>query len=147
MAFSATSPAFADGQPVPQQFTCDGTDAPPPITIVEAPTGTKSFAIIMDDPDAPRGTFTHWLAYDIPADSGALRPAAGKTLKNSFGRSGYGGPCPPLGHGSHRYNFTVYAVDVPALDVAGTARKDLEAALEGHALAKARFMGRYERSR
>ncbi len=147
MAFTATSPAFADGQPVPEQFTCDGNDAPPPITIAEPPSGAKSFAIIMDDPDAPRGTFTHWMAYDIPADGDALRPTAGKTLKNSFGRSGYGGPCPPPGHGSHRYNFTVYAVDVPALDVAGTAREDLEGALEGHARATARFMGRYERRR
>ena len=147
MAFTASSPAFADGQPVPEQFTCDGADTPPPVTIAGAPAGTKSFAIIMDDPDAPRGTFTHWLAYDIPADTAALRPTEGKTLKNSFGRSGYGGPCPPPTHGVHRYNFTVYAVDVPALDVAGTARDDLEAALEGHALARAHFMGRYERRR
>jgi Raf kinase inhibitor-like YbhB/YbcL family protein len=146
MPFTATSPAFADGEPVPAQFTCDGNDAPPPITIGDAPAGTKSFAIIMDDSDAPRGTFTHWLAYDIPADDAELRPTAGKTLKNSFGRSGYGGPCPPPGHGPHRYHFTVYALDVGTLDVAGTAREDLEAALKGHTLARARFMGRYERS-
>jgi Raf kinase inhibitor-like YbhB/YbcL family protein len=147
MAFTATSPAFADGQPVPSEFTCDGNDAPPPILIAEPPGGTKSFAVVMDDPDAPRGTFTHWLAYDIPADGNTLRTTAGKTLENGFGRTGYGGPCPPPGHGSHRYYFTVYALDVPALDVAGSARDDLEAALEGHTLAKARFMGRYERAR
>jgi Raf kinase inhibitor-like YbhB/YbcL family protein len=147
MPFTATTPAFADGQRVPTQFTCDGDDAPPPIAVADAPAGTKSFAIIMDDPDAPRGTFTHWLAYDVPADGAALRSTGGKTLKNSFGRSGYGGPCPPPGHGSHRYNFTVYAVDVAVLDVGGATREDLEAALEGHTLAKARFMGRYERSR
>ena len=147
MPFTATSPAFADGQPVPTQFTCDGNDAPPPITITNPPQGTKSFAIIMDDPDAPRGTFTHWLAYDIPTGDDALRATAGKTLKNGFGRTGYGGPCPPPGHGSHRYNFTIYAVDVASLNIGGTARDDLEAALKGHTLAKARFMGRYERNR
>ena len=84
---------------------------------------------------------------DIPADTHALRATAGKPLKNDFGRSGYGGPCPPPGHGPHRYYFTVYAVDVPALDVAGRSREDLETALEGHTLAKAQFMGRYERAR
>ena len=147
MAFSVTSPAFADGQPVPKQFTCDGNDAPPPITVDDPPKDTRSFAVIVDDPDAPKGTFTHWLAYNIPADTHALRATAGKPLKNDFGRSGYGGPCPPPGHGPHRYYFTVYAVDVPALDVAGRSREDLETALEGHTLAKAQFMGRYERAR
>lgn len=147
MAFTVRSPAFADGQPVPREFTCDGNDAPPAMTVSDPPEGTRSFAVIMDDPDAPKGTFTHWLAYDVPADGTGLRPTAGKALKNDFGRKGYGGPCPPPGHGAHRYYFTVYAVDVPALDVAGGSRDDLEAALEGHTLAKARFMGRYERTR
>jgi Raf kinase inhibitor-like YbhB/YbcL family protein len=147
MAFSATSSAFADGQPVPKQFTCDGNDAPPPIAINDPPNGTQSFAVIVDDPDAPKGTFTHWLTYDVPVDGSALRATAGKALKNDFGRTGYGGPCPPHGHGSHRYYFTVYAVDVPELGVPGDSRDDLEAALEGHTLAKARFMGRYERAR
>lgn len=147
MAFTITSPAFADGQPMPTQFTCDGNDAPPPIAVSDAPKGTESFAVIMDDPDAPKGTFTHWLAYDIPTDGNTLRATAGKTLPNSFGREGYGGPCPPPSHGSHRYYFRVYAVDVPALDVPGDSRDDLEAALKGHTLAKAGFMGRYERAR
>ena len=97
MEFTVTSPAFSDGQTVPKQFTCDGDDAPPPITVSEPPKGTKSFAVIADDPDAPKGTLTHWLAYDIPADGNALRATAGKTLKNDFGRKGYGGPCPPPG--------------------------------------------------
>jgi Raf kinase inhibitor-like YbhB/YbcL family protein len=145
MAFTATSPAFADGQPVPTEFTCDGNDAPPAIRVADPPQGTRSFAVIMDDPDAPKGTFTHWLAYDLPADGSALRATAGKTLENDFGRKGYGGPCPPPGHGSHRYYFTVFAVDVPALDVPGRSRDDLEAALKGHTLGQARFMGRYER--
>ena len=137
MAFTVTSPAFADGQPVPTSFTCDGNDASPPIAIADPPEGTKSFAVIMDDPDASKSPFTHWLAYDIPADGGALRATAGKTLKNGFGRTGYGGPCPPAGRGSHRYYFTVYAVDVAALDVPGEDRDNLEAALEGHTLAVA----------
>jgi Raf kinase inhibitor-like YbhB/YbcL family protein len=147
MAFTVTSPAFADGQPVPKQFTCDGNDVPPPITVEDPPKGTKSFAIVVDDPDAPKGTFTHWLAYDIPADENNLRAAAGKTLQNDFGRKGYGGPCPPPAHGTHRYYFTVYAVDAPELDVRGDSRGHLEAALKGHTLAKARFMGRYQRTR
>ena len=146
MAFTVTSPAFEDGQPVPREFTCDGNDGPPVITVTDPPKGTKSFALIMDDPDAPKGTFTHWLAYDIPADGNAIRATAGKTLENDFGKKGYGGPCPPPGHGPHRYYFTIYAVDVPALDVGGT-RDDLEAALEGHTLATARLMGTYERTR
>jgi Raf kinase inhibitor-like YbhB/YbcL family protein len=147
MAFTVTSPDFSDGQTVPQQFTCDGDDAPPSITVADAPKGAKSFAVIADDPDAPKGTFTHRLAYDIPADGNTLRATAGKTLQNDFGRTGYGGPCPPPGHGKHRYYFTVYAVDAPALDVRGESRDDLEAALKDHTLAKAQLMGRYERAR
>jgi Raf kinase inhibitor-like YbhB/YbcL family protein len=147
MAFTVTSPAFADGQPVPKEFTCDGNDAPPAMTVSDPPKGTRSFAVIVDDPDAPKGTFTHWLAYDIPADGSALRATSGKTLKNDFGRKGYGGPCPPPGHGAHRYYFTVYAVDVTTLDVAGGSRNDLEAALDEHTLGKARLMGSYERKR
>jgi Raf kinase inhibitor-like YbhB/YbcL family protein len=145
MPFTVTSPAFADGQQVPTSFTCDGNDTPPPIVVQNAPNGTKSFAVIMDDPDAPRGTFNHWLAYNIPADGHALRTTAGKALANGFGGHGYGGPCPPRGHGPHRYYFTVYAVDTPALEVSGHSRTDLETALTRHTLAKAQLMGRYER--
>ena len=99
MAFAIKSPAFGEGATVPRQFTCDGTDAPPPITVSDPPEGTRSFAVIMDDPDAPKGTFTHWLAYDIPATATDLELDKGRTLQNSFGRDGYGGPCPPPGHG------------------------------------------------
>ena len=147
MAFTVTSPAFAEGQPIPRQFTCDGDDVPPALSVSDPPQGPRSFAIIMDDPDAPRGTFTHWLAYDIPADGNVLHTAKAKTLKNDFGRTGYGGPCPPPGHGPHRYFFTVYALDVPSLELRGRSRADLEAALEEHTLATARLMGRYERSK
>jgi hypothetical protein len=145
MAFSISSPAFRDGEWVPTPFTCDGIDEPPPLVVSNPPKGTRSYALIMDDPDAPNGTFTHWLVYDIPADTPELRVNQGKTLKNSFGRRGYGGPCPPPGHGPHRYFFTVYAVDVQWLDVTGTTRGDLERALHQHTLGTARLMGRYAR--
>ena len=147
MAFTLTSPAFTDGGTIPRRFTCDGSDAPPTLVVSDPPPGTRSFALIMDDPDAPRGTFTHWLACDIPVGAPELNTSAGRTLANGFGRQGYGGPCPPPGHGVHRYVFTVYALDVAALDVRGTARKDLEAALKGHTLGEARLMGRYERAK
>lgn len=145
MPFTIRSHAFVDGEPIPAQFTCDGSDTPPPLLVSDPPEGVQSYAVIADDPDAPSGLFTHWLAYDIPARQGDLQVVGGKTLRNSFGREGYGGPCPPHGHGAHRYYFTVYALDVPALELPGTTRDDLEAALEGHTLAKARMMGRYER--
>ena len=145
MAFTLTTPAFKDGEFVPKQFTCDGADAAPKLEVSDPPGGTRSFALIMDDPDAPKGTFTHWLAYDIPGGGGDLRVTESKTLRNGFDRSGYGGPCPPQGHGVHRYVFTVYAVDVPALQLRGDSRKDLEEALATHTLGTARVMGRYER--
>lgn len=147
MAFTISSPAFSEGATVPKQFTCDGTDAPPPIQVSNPPEGTRSFAVIMDDPDAPSGTFTHWLAYDIPVAKTDLQVGAAKTLRNSFGRDGYGGPCPPPGHGPHRYFFKVYAVDQPSLGLGGKTRRDLEKALETHTLARADLMGRYERTR
>lgn len=144
MAFRLSSAAFADGANIPPQYTCDGSDAPPPLSVHDVPQGTRSFALIMDDPDAPRGTFVHWLAYDIPTD-GTFDATRGRTLRNGFGRDGYGGPCPPPGHGPHRYHFTLYAVDVPSLTVKGKTRRDLEAALEGHTGATAKLTGRYER--
>jgi Raf kinase inhibitor-like YbhB/YbcL family protein len=147
MAFAIKSAAFAQGAPVPKQFTCDGNDAPPPIKVSDPPEGTRSFVVIMEDPDAPKGTFTHWLAYDIPATKTDLQVDAGKTLRNSFGREGYGGPCPPPGHGPHRYLFKVYAVDEPSLALAGETKQDLQRALETHTLASAELMGHYERAR
>jgi Raf kinase inhibitor-like YbhB/YbcL family protein len=146
MAFIVTTSAFHDGDTVPKQFTCDGADKPPQLEVSGVPAGTRSFALIMDDPDAPKGTFTHWLAYDIPANGNDLAVNQGKSLQNSFGRSGYGGPCPPPGHGTHRYFFTVYAVDVPSLGLKGDSRQDLENALKTHTLGTARVMGTYERT-
>ena len=146
MAFTFRSSAFEEGGHIPRQFTCDGGNQPPPLSWSDPPEGTRSFALIMDDPDAPHGTFTHWLLFDLPAATTALpREGEGKTLRNGFGRAGYGGPCPPPGHGPHRYFFTLHAVDVPALDVHGPSREALERALRPHTLAKATLMGRYER--
>jgi len=146
MAFTITSPAFRDGDAVPARFTCDGSNAVPQLNVSEPPEGTRSFALIVDDPDAPRGTFTHWVAYDIPADGGDLQAERGKTLQNSFGESGYGGPCPPPGDRAHHYNFTVYAVDVPSLGLRGDSRQALEDALRTHTLATARLTGEYQRT-
>ena len=101
----------------------------------------------MDDPDAPRGTFTHWLVYDIPPGGDELGIAAAKTLQNDFGRQGYGGPCPPPGHGPHRYVFRLYALDVPSLAVRGRGPGALETALKPHTLGETHLMGRYERVR
>jgi Raf kinase inhibitor-like YbhB/YbcL family protein len=147
MVFTLTSPAFVDGNAIPVQFTCDGLDAPPPLLVSDPPEGTRSYAVLMDDPDAPNGLFTHWMAYDVPAVETELKATAGKTLLNSFGRKGYGGPCPPHGHGSHRYYITVFALDVESLELPGNSRDDFHAAIKGHTLAKARMMGRYERAK
>jgi Raf kinase inhibitor-like YbhB/YbcL family protein len=147
MAFRIDTPAFHEGETVPQQFTCDGADTPPKLSVSDPPDGTRSFAVIMDDPDAPNGTFTHWLVYDIPADGEDLATDHGTALRNGFGRPGYGGPCPPRNHDAHRYFFTVYAVDVPSLGLKGDSRQDLEEALQTHTLATARLMGRYRRAR
>ena len=146
MAFTLTSSAFRDGEAIPRACTCDGDDLTPPLTWAGAPEGTRAFVLVMEDPDAPNGTFTHWVVYDIPGSATGLRKeAAGKTLRNDFGRTGYGGPCPPRGHGPHRYVLTLRAVDVPALDVQGTTRESLERALAGHVVATARLTGTYER--
>lgn len=142
-----TTAAFHDGAAIPREFTCEGDDAPPVLVVSDLPPGTRSLAIIMDDPDAPKGTFTHWLVYDIPAGEGSLEVGNGKTLENGFGRRAYGGPCPPPGHGLHRYYFTAYAVDVPSLGVKGEGRQALEDALRAHTLDKTALMGTYERQR
>jgi hypothetical protein len=148
MTFTLTSSAFQDGETIPRQFTCDGNDLAPPLEWSDAPGGTRSFALVMEDPDAPHGTFTHWLLYDIPATTTELRGKGGGTaLRNGFGRAAYGGPCPPSGHGPHRYVFTLYAIDVAALDIHGSSRAALDRALRAHTLGTARVTGRYERKR
>ncbi len=150
MAMTLHSSAFREGETIPRRYTCDGDDRSPDLRWSDAPPTTRSFALIMDDPDAPRGTFTHWLVWDLPASLAMLPEGAagvGQEGTNDFGRSGYGGPCPPRGHGPHRYFFTLYALDVESLRLrAGASRQSLESAMQGHILAQARLMGRYERN-
>ena len=150
MSFALKTTAFSEGGPIPKKYTCDGPDLSPALNWSGAPSGTQSLALIADDPDAPVGTWTHWIAWNIPPEA-ALPEGVAKveTLssgtrqgKNDFKRIGYGGPCPPAGK-AHRYFFKLYALDVK-LDVkAGANRKELERAMKGHVLAQAELMGRY----
>ncbi len=151
MAFRISSPAFADGADIPGRHTCDGENLSPQLTWFDVPDGTRSLALIVDDPDAPRGTFTHWVLYDIPADVSALGEnvamgTIGIAGRNSFGRSGYGGPCPPPADAAHRYRFTLHALDVPSLALpANATREEVEAKIETHVRATARIVGKYKR--
>ena len=149
MTFALTIAAFADGGMIPAKFTCEGVNISPELRWSDAPSNARSFALIMDDPDAPVGTFTHWVLFDIPAERSSLAEGEGKiglAGKNDFGHAGYGGPCPPHGHGPHRYIFTLYALDVASLKLnAGPDRRQVAAALRSHSLAQAKYTGRYER--
>ncbi len=151
--FKLSSPAFDDGGSIPQKYTCQGDNVSPELNWSEAPAGAKSFALIVEDPDAPGGTFTHWVLFDMSAgtkqlaeDSGPNNTGGpiGVSGNNSSGRAGYIGPCPPSG--SHRYYFRLYALDVPALNLqAGAARSEVEAAIQNHIVGTAETMGRYEK--
>lgn len=151
MAFTLESPAFDEGDTIPIRYTCEGEDVSPALQWQDAPANARSFALIMDDPDAPRGTFTHWVLFDIPADQTGLPEAVqagdiGTSGVNDFRKTGYGGPCPPPGHGPHRYFFTLYALDIDTLNLpAGAARSKVEQAMQGHIIGQAQLMGRYER--
>ena len=151
MAFTLKVKGFDDGESIPKRYTCDGEDSSPALEWANEPRGVESFALIMDDPDAPGGTWTHWLLWDVPAHVHSLsddfRPGAlGESGKNDFGHPGYGGPCPPKGHGVHRYHFTLYALDRPVLGLpAGAKRQDLDRALKGRVLARTQYVGRYGR--
>lgn len=148
-----TSTAFEDGGTIPAAYSCDGQDKSPELNWTGVPEGTQSFVLILDDPDAPGGTFTHWVIFNIPAGATGLEENTAKigelpdgTLqgKNSFGTIGYGGPCPPSGS-LHRYYFTLYALDI-TLDLAsGATKAQVLAAMEGHVLAEAVIMGNYQR--
>ena len=151
MAFTLTSPAFAPGAAIPVRHTCDGEDLSPPLVWHGAPPGTKAFALVVDDPDAPSGTFTHWLLCDVPASRAGLPEGVatgqiGVAGTNGFSRLGYGGPCPPRGHGPHRYRFRLHALSAPLGLTAGCSRAEVDAALDGATLASAELVGRYERA-
>lgn len=147
MAFQLSSPAFAEGAEIPARHTCDGDDISPHLTWSGVPAGTRSLALVVDDPDAPRGTFTHWVVYDLPSDLTALGEGStqGRHGRNSFGRSGYGGPCPPPRDDAHRYRFTLYALDVPTLVLSEGTRDELERKIDTHVLGTAKVAGRYKR--
>ena len=147
------SPSFKNGDFIPQKYTCDGEDVSPALSWSNFPKETKSFVIIMDDPDAPIGTFTHWIVYDIPVSTTSLPENFPKVAEidgikqgiNDFRRIGYGGPCPPPGK-PHRYFFKVYALNVESLNVEpGATRKQVEKAMENHIIAKGTLMGKYGR--
>lgn len=140
-----TSAAFGPGGEIPVRHTCDGGDVSPPLAVDGLPDGTRTLALVVDDPDAPGGTWDHWVAFDIPVAASVPEgaDALGVAGVNSWGRAGYGGPCPP--RGTHRYVFTVYAVDtVLGLDP-GSTSAELRRALAGHVLARASLTGTYRR--
>ncbi|WP_445927562.1 YbhB/YbcL family Raf kinase inhibitor-like protein [Leptodesmis sp.] len=145
------SPAFSANGLIPSEYTCDGKNISPPLTWTEIPTGTQSLALIVDDPDAPRGTFVHWVVYNLPATLTELPAhvtmetdlAGGLQGKNDFRSLGYGGPCPPSG--THRYFFKLYALDQPLRLPAGASKAQVLTTAEGHILASAELIGRYHR--
>jgi Raf kinase inhibitor-like YbhB/YbcL family protein len=153
MSFTLKSTAFPNGGVIPKKYTCDGADLSPALSWDDAPAGTQSLALIVDDPDAPMGTWTHWLIWNIPAKA-TLLPEDTPTMNlldngarqggNDFKRIGYGGPCPPPGK-PHRYFFKLYALDARLEVKAGAVRSELEPALQPHILAQAQWMGTYGR--
>lgn len=148
-SFTLTSAAFEHGSPIPRMYSCDGKNVSPPLEWMHAPPDTKSFALIVDDPDAPGKTFTHWVLFDLPASISSLDEAdkkSGRSGQNDFQGTGYGGPCPPPNHGSHRYFFKLYALDVETLGLEAGASKDaVQKAMDDHVLAEAELMGQFER--
>ncbi len=142
------SPAFENGGAIPSRHTCDGADVSPQLDIVDVPEEAVALALVMDDPDAPGGTFDHWLVWNISAETTCIAEGTepdGVQGRTDFGRLGYGGPCPPSG--THRYMFKLYALD-QELDLPEGARKSqLEAAMQGHIVAEALLQGAYSRSR
>lgn len=153
MTLTLTSTAFADGQPIPEIFTCDGRDVSPPLRWNAPPAGTKSLALIADDLDAPGGIWVHWVIFDLPPDPTELPqgieraqylPDGARQGLNDFKRLGYGGPCPPRGK-PHHYHFKLYALDT-LLDLKpGSTKKEVEAALQKHVLARGELTGTYQR--
>ncbi len=153
-AMKIESSGFTASQPIPQKFSCEGADISPPLAWSGAPPGTTTFALIADDPDAPAGTWVHWVLFNLPASTTSLPEGVAKTDsaaggvqgKNDFGNIGYGGPCPPPGK-PHRYFFKLYALDTSLSLSAGARKQDVEKAMQGHVIAQAELMGTYQRKK
>lgn len=156
MALTLTSPSFAHNGEIDAKYTCEGADLSPPLSWSGLPPGTKSLALIVDDPDAPdpkapRMTWVHWVLYDIPPTATGLPegakkqslPAGTREGLNDWNRTGYGGPCPPIGR--HRYFHKLYALDTVLPELGTPTKAELEAAMEGHILEKAELVGTYEK--
>lgn len=148
-----TSTAFKNMQPIPRDYTCDGKNISPPLSWSGAPTGTKSFVLIIDDPDAPGGTWTHWVVFNLPGDVSELAEDAAKSQfasggakegLNDFKHVGYGGPCPPAGK-PHRYMFKLYALDTMLGLKSGASKKEVESAMAKHILGQGELIGTYQR--
>ena len=147
------SPAFQSGADIPRQYTCDADDVSPPLRWESVPAGTQALALIVEDPDAPGGTWVHWVVYDLTVDTAVLNEAMPRTEMlsnrakqgvNDFRRVGFGGPCPPPGR-AHRYYFRLYALDAPTALKPRATKAQLLQAIKGHVLGEAELMGRYNR--
>jgi len=156
MAFTLTSPAFKNDERIPVKYTGEGADVSPPLEWSDPPAGARSLALICDDPDAPVGTWDHWVLWNLPGDLKKLPENVAKTEtppdpkgarqgKNSWPKIGYNGPMPPKGHGTHHYNFVLYALDTAPDLKAGADKKALLAAMKGHVLGQAKLTGVYSR--
>ena len=152
MTFHLNSEAFNQGERIPQRYSCDGEDISPPLRWTDPPEGTQSFALVMDDPDAPMGTWVHWVLYNVPPGTRMLAEgfpsdpqisSGARNGHNSWSRMGYGGPCPPSG--SHRYFFRIYALDQILTLAPGADKAQLIQTIQGHILAEAELMGTYQR--
>ena len=154
MAMTLTSNAFAHGGEIPAKYTCEGEDISPPLAWSRVPPNAKSLALIVDDPDAPdpaapKRTWVHWVLYNIPATANSLPevaatlPAGTRQGRNSWDRTGYGGPCPPIGR--HRYFHKLYAIDMILSDLGNPTKAELETKLQGHVVAQAELIGTYQK--
>jgi Raf kinase inhibitor-like YbhB/YbcL family protein len=156
MSLQITSPAFAQGGSIPSKYTCEGQDISPPLAWSGGPPNAKSYALIVDDPDAPdpakpQRVYVHWVVYNIPSSTASLPETASKKGmpkgamqgKNDWGKPEYGGPCPPIGR--HRYFFKLYALDTDLANLKNAKKADVEKAIQGHTLGQAELMGTYQK--
>jgi Raf kinase inhibitor-like YbhB/YbcL family protein len=153
MAFTISVSGFSNGGSIPQKFTCQGADVSPQLAWTDAPAATKSFALLVDDPDAPVGNWNHWTMWNLPATLHGLAEGVSKSARlpdgteqgiNDFRKTGYNGPCPPAGK-PHRYYFKLFAIDAILKLETGSGKKELETAMKNHVLGKAEWMGTYKR--